>query len=186
MVKNLKLSMMEDSKQFDLSKGIFATYENENGLQELKLETILPYWEYATEDELESISIGTNGTNIKAEFTCASGQGGVIAFFRGEDGKLIHISNGQYVIADAVYKGYVYALCAIRNFVTPLTYQMNRIRLGTMDAWAEPEVDESFSFDDKEAWAVTLHGETVHLNVRKDAYVIGYSGKEVVVGRKDL
>ena len=184
MISNLKLSTVESSKQMDLSSGVFARFDADNGVIELSLSDLEEYWQYANDDEIESISVSTNGKYVIAEFSVASGQGGVVTVWD-EDGRLVHISNGEYGIASTIFKGYVYTLQAICFYGHPLSYAMAKVPFGTMDAWGNYEVDENFKFDVEGAYKASRLGETIKLKATVDRYVISFGGNDYGIVRNE-
>ena len=182
MIKKVELSMKEDSREVELSSGVFATMETEAGVVDLQLADVGEYWDYAIEDDIEGISVFAEGDYVVAQFSVASGQGGVVTVWD-EEGKLVHISNGEYGIASTIFKGYVYTLCGIMYYGHPLSYIMTRSPLGTMDAWAEAEVIEGFDLSDKDVYGAAIKGETIRLEAKDEVFTIIYGDRRILVTR---
>ena len=178
MIENLIVPQIEGSRQLDLSRGVFATYDIQGEKHELLLKGIEPYWQYANETDIEQITVRAVDNYIIAVFTVASGQGGVVTVWNA-DGELIHISSGSFGLASTIFDGYVYTLCAVINWGHPLSFSLKRIRLGAMDAFEEDSDEvEGFVFNEREVYDASLHGEVVFLEVNANECVISTLNKE--------
>ncbi len=187
MIENLKIKTAPGSNDFDISDGIFATYQYDGISHELKIADVSEYWEYANEEELFRIEISEDGTYIRAIFRVKTGWC-IIAFWDAKTGNLIHISDGNYEIANQVFDGDLYVLSATINYGAdlddpPFTYTMSIIKFGTMDVEKELEVDKGFKFEDYDAHAAKISGESVDLYVSADAYCIEFRDKKYLIDR---
>ena len=177
MIKNLMIPQKENSRQFDLSQGVFATYEAQEEKHELLLKDLEPYWQYANETDIEQITVRSVDDYIIAGFTIASGQGGVVTVWD-TNGKLIHVSSGSFGVASTIFDGYVYTLCAVIYWGHPLSFSLKRIRLGAMNAFEDSDEVEGFVFNESEVYDTSLRGEDVFLEVNANECVISNQNKE--------
>ena len=182
MITNLRYNSKDGI--LDFSDGIFATYENSGKSYELKLDTVKEYWDYANEEDVESLRLSTDGKMIIANFTTASDQGGVVTVWD-SGGNLIHISRAEFGIASTIYDGYVYTLCAVHDFVTPLNYLITKNKFGTMDAWKEDEAYENISFSDAGAFETHVNGGKLGFEVDDNKYSISFDGHKYNILRKN-
>ena len=90
MIKDLRLSTIENTEEYDLSDGVFARFESDNGTIELHLSDLEQHWQYANVKDVKDIHVQTDGKYVYAEFTTSSGQHAAFTVWA-EDGKLVHI-----------------------------------------------------------------------------------------------
>lgn len=119
------------------------SYPGENGVlieadvdgihEQIKFSDVLPYWSYATEDDFEGGRAYVKDDYIIFTILVASSQGGVIVVWDTKKKGIVHISNGDYCTAVAIYNDTLFYLCNVYDFVTPSHYQMYSISLNTMD-----------------------------------------------------
>ena len=139
------------------------------------------FWEYANITDTEAVHAEVKGAYIIAVLHTAGAQGGIIFIWDCNKHELAHVSDGSYAYAIVLYDNYVYALCAVSNFITNIHFELTKCIFGTMDAWREPEYIEcKFSCDpmefngdfesiklycDKGFFAMKLNGNTYSIEL---------------------
>ena len=183
MIKKITIPVDKSGWGYDLSDGIFARVQTDEGIVNLRVDVVNKYWDYVNED-VEGISAWTNGKNVIVEFSVASGQGGAVTVWN-EKGEMLHISNAEFGVASTLFDGYVYTLRAVIYFRHPLSYSMTRVPFGTMDAWSEEhiEFDESFIFENEKVYDESIAGTMIDLNVHPDKYIISYGEEKDVISK---
>lgn len=115
-------------------------YIERDGLsQTITLDKLLPYWDYAVAEEIESVDACVIGDYIAGIVTVASRQGGIVFLWDMNEEEIIHVSDGSYTIAVAIDEDSVYSLCLIENYSTPAHFAAYKSPLGIFDAFNNPE-----------------------------------------------
>ena len=139
IINSIRREVMIKSAEWVVENDIILTYETESGRENIHFSEIEPYWHHATEDAFEGGDYLIDGNTIYVLLLVASSQGGVIFGWNAETKQVCHISEASYTTAFTVHDGYLYTLCAVMNFCVKLHGVLQRVPLGTKDAWADPE-----------------------------------------------
>ena len=134
-----------------------------------------PYWQYATIEDQEGLSIQKQDSLLIGIMLTASAQGGIIFIWDCIENKLIHISEGNYIYDAKIYDDAVYGLGVVSNFVTNPHFVLTRCRIGCMDAFKEADVlDCCFecSVDEFDG-----RFESIELTRKKDEFNVILNGK---------
>lgn len=171
---------MIDNLELILENDILAAYEKDGKADEIRLEDIRPYWDYANEDDIEGARLYVRDERIVALLSVASGQGGVVVIWDAESRRIVHVSEAAYAVAADLFDGYVYTLSAIQNFETTFTAKLSKSPVGTMDAFKESEV-EDFEFDKIEDYDGNY--DHIDLQVEADRVIIWIEDKSYTIAR---
>lgn len=153
---------------------VIAKYLSEGKEYEINYSTIKPYWFYASKADVESVRATLlDGDNLLFILITASGQGGVIFIWDTKAHKVIHVSEGAYAVAGAVYNDKVYAFRDVHHWgIEPYT-AISEIGIETMDTYTEYEW-ERLNIND-------YHGGKTYLHVGPDGRKVSFADKEYLV-----
>lgn len=115
------------------SDGIILSAELDNVEKQLRFGDLHPFWEYATEEDLEGGTAKIYDNKVLFTMFTASTQGGIVVLWNVETGKIEHISDGSYTLAVDMDQQYIYVLFDVFNYVTKANLQLWRVPIGCMD-----------------------------------------------------
>lgn len=98
---------------------------------------IKPYWDYATPSAFEGGKAMIHGDYLIFTVLTACGQGGVVCIWDCNANKLIHISEGSFVITATIANNKVYKLHDVSCWGVASHLNVSTSPLETMNAWDE-------------------------------------------------
>lgn len=140
---------------------------------------IEPYWSYATEDDFEGGTAKLVDDKILFTLLTASSQGGIVAVWDTETGRLEHISEGSYCVAVDAFDDKIFRLLCESNFVTKANLQLWETPYGIMDADDEgtqvrlaiPDIVDEFDGDCSKI-ALTVSDKAISITLNGKVYCI--------------
>ena len=164
-------------------------YQNSDGIMlkgklngkeiSVRFDDILPYWEYATEDDFERGSARIFGNKILFTIITAKGQGGIVVLWNAETRKIEHISDACFTLAFDMDEHYIYFLKDVCYWGMKANLQIWKIPLGCMDAWKEadrvnttklPSAD--FTIQDDDTFSIKKRNQQFELKIKNHTYIV--------------
>ena len=126
-------SLMIKNVEYVANRRTLIKVNTDNGKFCISYKDIRPYWRYATPSDFEWGKVKTHGDYLIFTMLTASDQGGVVCVWDCRINKLIHISEGAYVIAVALANDKVYMLKNVYHWGLAPHLCMSTIPLGTIN-----------------------------------------------------
>ncbi len=153
-----------------------ALYINADGKkQELEYSMIQEYWSYGSYEEIEEYYFNVQGQYVVGSFLTADRQGGILLVWDTVSEKIVHVSDGEFVVRTIIFNGSIYSICDVMTFVTKEHLEFFKIPFGVMDIQAPGErvaKDANITADDSSHYV---------LEKRNGKLVAGYKDDVVVI-----